>query len=429
MVSQLQLLSKIIATGDYSIISLNNLDDKYFFNYKAEFNFIKQHYSAYKKVPDKLSFLSAFPEFDYVEVNEPNSYLLDQLYSDYNSSYLATGFNNMKVMLENGESDKAYNYFLKLNENLHRGSVLTYTDILQDTSRYDRYVERTTDQSKYYVSTGFVELDKIIGGIDRQNENMVLAARTGVGKTQTMIKMAVAASVQGLRVAIYEGEMTTDKVASRIDTFLGHIKNSAINRGQLYVQKEYERFIKSLPTCGYGPINVLTPTDVAGPVTVDVLRSFVEQTHADILFVDQYSLMEDTGHAKTSFERVGNIAKAIKSLQVEKKIPIIAVSQMNRTKNDDGSLDTTQIGLSDMIPQYATVLIMLDKKDNNLTLNIVKSRDGGNGKLTYACDFDVGTMTYIPEDDGAISSDEDSDAIAASYEENSYFANEGDLPF
>jgi hypothetical protein len=127
--------------------------------------------------------------------------------------------------------------------------------------------------------------------------------------------------------------------------------------------------------------------------------------------VDQYSLLEDTSHAKQSWERVGNIAKAIKQLQVEKKIPIIAVSQMNRTKNEDGEQDTTQVGLSDMIPQYATNLIMLDRDKESLdrlTVNFVKTRDGGSGnKLTYSVDWDTGVFRYIPDaKDGALTKEE-----------------------
>jgi replicative DNA helicase len=419
MVSQLQILSKVLETKDYSLISLNNLEDKYFFNYKKEFNFIKNHYEKFRQVPDKLTFLNTFPDFDYVETTEPNNYLLEQLYKDYNRSYLAERFNTIKPLLEQDKTDSAIEYFLNSVEDLHVGNVMTYTNLLKDTSRYDHYLERTANHKNYYISTGFEELDKLIGGIDRENENFVIAARTGIGKTQTMIKMAAAASMQGLNVAIYEGEMTADKIGYRLDTFIGHIQNSAINRGDVFIKREYEQYIKSLTSANYGEINVLTPTDVPGPVTVDVLRSFVEKTHADILFIDQYSLMEDTSHAKTSFERVGNIARDIKKLQVEKKIPIIAVSQMNRTKNEDGKLDTTQIGLSDMIPQYATVLIMLDKKDDILTLNIVKARDGGNGALKYSCNFNTGTMVYIPEDKEGqkeITSEEDYENMAKAFE-------------
>lgn len=424
MLSQVQLISYIINTKDFSVISQNNLDDKFFFNYKAEFNFIKNHYEQYRTVPDKLTFLNVFPEFDVVEVNEPLAYLLEQLYSDYNASYLATRFNKIKKMLENNETDAAVDYFMKSTENLHVGSVMSCTNLLEDTSRYDRYLERTTNQSKFYVSTGFPELDKIIGGIDRENEDFVISARPGQGKTQLLVKMACAASVQGLTVGIFEGEMSKDKIGYRVDTFLGHIKNSSMNRGDLYIQKEYERYIKSLAVSGYGPIKIITQNDIAGDMTVDALRAFIEKEHLDILFIDQYSLLEDKRHGKQEFERVGNIAKDIKSLQVEKHIPIISVSQMNRTKTE-GELDTSQISLSDKIPQYATILIMLEQKDqeetdpNNpklITLNITKSRDGGDHrKVQYGVNFNTGEWNYIPNEKDGITSKAEIQSIKNSY--------------
>lgn len=416
MVSQAQLLSKIINTKDMSVITLNNLTDKYFFNYKAEFNYIMNHYNQYKTVPDKITFLNVFPDFTLLDVQEPTAFLLEQVYNDYNASYLATRFNEIKKYLESDQTNKAVDYFMKSVEELHTGAVMTCVDLLKDTSRYDHYVERTSDWTKYYISTGFPELDRIIGGIDRENENMVIAARTGRGKTWTLLKMAVAASMQGLTVGIYSGEMTADKVGYRVDTLLGHIKNSSITRGDLYIQQEYKRYMDSLKGTKYGPIKVITPQDINGDANVPMLKAFIEREHLDILFIDQYSLLEDTSHAKVSFERVANISKAIKNLQVEKGIPIISVSQMNRTKNDDGEQDTTQIGLSDRIGQDATIVLMLERKDDQFTLNLVKSRDGGDGrKLTYYIDLNMGEFTYIPEGNEDVESDEDAEALVARY--------------
>ena len=418
MVSQAQFISKLITTGDFSVVTLNNLTDKYFFNYKAEFNYIVNHYNQYKKVPDKETFLRMFPDFDYMQVQEPFDFLLDQVYKDYNASYLATRFNEIKRYLESDQTDKAVEYFKQSIEDLHQGAVMTCTDLLKDTSRYDHYMDRTSDWSKYYISTGFPELDRIIGGIDRQNEDMVIAARTGNGKSWTLIKMAVAASMQGMTVGIYSGEMSVDKVGYRVDTLLGHIRNSSITRGDLYVQQEYKRYIESLGISKYGPIKVITPTDINGPANVPALKTFIEREHLDILFIDQYSLLEDTSKSRIMHERVANISTAIKNLQVMTQIPIIAVSQMNRQKNEDGSQDTTQIGLSDKIGQDATVLLMLDfnKEDELLTINIVKSRDGGDGrKLKYHVDLNLGEFIYIPEGDADIESNEGPQTIAARY--------------
>ncbi len=412
MTSQLQVLNKILSTQDYSIISVNNLTEEYFFNYKAEFNYIKNHFKQFGKVPDKLTFANVFPDFDFVDVTEPDNYLLEQIIQDYNQSYLATVFNKIKPMLEKGDVEKAKQFYLDSVNSLHKDSGFKCTDLMSDFSRYDRYLDRAANKDKYYIRTGFPELDKIIGGIDCENENMVIVARTGQGKTQTLLRMAAEAAKQGKTVGIYEGEMTADKVGARIDTFLGHINNTAINRGDLFIQQQYKHYFENLELKNYGAIKVLTPNDINGPATVDALNAFVEKEHIEALFIDQYSLLEDTSHAQASHERIANISKAIKNLQVMKKIPVISVAQQNRTKNDNNEQDTTQIGLSDRIGQDATVVLMLEKKENKFTINIAKSRDGGdNKKLTYNVNFNQGTFEYISEN----ASEEEAKELEDSY--------------
>ena len=438
MTSQFQVLNKILQTKDYSFITLNNLTADHFFNYKAEYEFIKTHYETYHTVPDRLTFLNSFPDFVIQDVNEPNNYLVEQLYNDYNQSYLASRFNMMRKLLEADDLQGATRYFLDSVENLHVGSALQCTDIMSDTSRYERYLDACTNQSQYFISTGFPELDKIITGIDRRNENMVIAARTGVGKSMMLCAVAAAASKQGLCVGIYSGEMSVDKVAYRIDTLLGKIDNRKISRGDLYYKDHYKNYLDSLKCANYGPIKVITPNDIAGPATVDALQAFVEKEHLDILFIDQYSLLEDTSRARAEHEKVANISKAIKNLQVRKQIPIISVTQMNRTKNEDKSQDTTQIALSDRIGQDATVILMLDKQDTEdpnykgyykFTVNIVKSRDGGDGrKLDYLWDFNTGIYRYISNDNDGVTSEEDIEELENSYSVVADYAVD-DCPF
>lgn len=439
MTSQFQILNKILQNKDYSFITLNNLTVEYFFNYQNEFNFIKTHYDLYHTVPDRLTFLASFPEFVIQDVSEPDNYLIEQLYSDYNQSYLASRFNGIKKLLEADDTAGATRYFLESVEKLHIGSALKCTDIMKDTSRYERYLDMIANQSKYFISTGFPELDKIITGIDRRNENMVIAARTGVGKSWLLLTIAAAASRQGLTVGIYSGEMSVDKVAYRIDTLLGKIDNRKISRGDLYYKDFYKNYLDSLACSSYGAIKVLTPNDIAGPATVDALQAFIEKENLDILFIDQYSLLEDNSRAKVAHEKVANISKAVKNLQVLKQIPIISVSQMNRTKNEDKTQDTTQIALSDRIGQDATIILMLDKQDAEdinhkgsykVTLNLVKARDGGDGrKLEYLWDFNTGDYRYLSNSEDGVTSDEDFDELENSYNVTPEYPMPDDTPF
>lgn len=439
MTSQFQILNKILQTKDYSFITLNNLTSDYFFSYKAEFEFIKAHYNSYHTVPDRLTFLNSFPDFVIQDVNEPDNYLIEQLYNDYNQSYLASRFNGVKKLLEADDTAGAMKYFLDSVENLHIGSALQCTDIMSDTSRYERYLDMIANQSKYFISTGFAEIDKVITGIDRRNENMVIAARPGVGKSWVLLTIAVAAARQGLTVGIYSGEMSVDKVAYRIDTLLGNIDNRKISHGDLWYKDYYKNYLDSLGCSGYGPIKVLTPNDIAGPATVDALQAFVEKEHLDILFIDQYSLLEDTSRAKQSHEKVANISKAVKNLQVLKQIPIISVSQMSRVKNEDKSQDTSQIALSDRIGQDATIVLMLEKQEaedinhkgsHKVTLNLVKSRDGGDGrKFEYLWEFNTGIYRYISNSEDGITSEEDFEELENSYSTSSDYPISDSLPF
>lgn len=440
-IAQFQIINKILQNKDMSIITMNNLTDKHFFNYKAEYTYIKNHHATYNSVPDRLTFQNVFPEFQIVDVNEPDNYLLSQLFEEYNEAYLATSFNNVKKYLENGNVDQAMEFYKSALTGLQTGSAMTAVNLIKDRSRFEHYLDMGANRSKYFISTGFKELDAITGGIDLRNEVMVISARTGVGKSWVLATMAAWSSKQGLKVGIYSGEMSADKLGYRIDTILGNVDNKRISRGDLAYKDFYNSYMDSLETSGYGDIHVITPADIAGPATVDALQAFVEKYHLDILYIDQYSLLEDTSRTTVMHERVANISKAIKNLQVKKQIPIISVAQMNRSKNEDkdkdgkSQQDTTQIGLSDRIGQDATVLIMLDKKEAtsdddektplegvyNFTLNLVKSRDGGDGrKLTYAWDLNNGTYNYIPSDYEKKTKSKDLDAIAASYEQPSF---------
>ena len=85
-VAQAQVLNKILNTGDFSIISANNLTEDYFFNYKSEFNYIKNHFEQYGSVPDALTFASKYEDFDLMQVSEPTSYLLEELFREYNQA-------------------------------------------------------------------------------------------------------------------------------------------------------------------------------------------------------------------------------------------------------------------------------------------------------------------------------------------------------
>lgn len=409
---QLQALNKIIQTGDTSVLLMNNLNDEFFSDYKQEFNYIKEHVNKYGNCPDMTSFVSKFPDFDVIEVKETISYLVDELYTDRNRRKLAQIFNRVRDLLNQDKTEEAMTLYTSAASDIVQSSHLETVDIFKDTSRYDDYVERCNDFSKFYVKTGFKELDELIGGWDKNEELATIVARPGVGKSWVLQKIAVSAAEQGLNVGIYSGEMSERKVGYRVDTLISHLSNSGIMKGDSNIQTEYKSYMEKLPTMFKGSIKVLTPAMINGVAGVTALRAFIEKEKLDMLCVDQHSLLEDDKKAKNPVEKAANISRDLKNLQVIKKIPIIAVSQQNRESVENGPT-TAHVSQSDRISQDSTILIFLQQKENVLTLNLVKSRDSGNGaKLQYGIDLNAGIFTFIPNGEN----ESQSEALRREYE-------------
>lgn len=400
---QAQVLNKIIQTKDSSIITLNNLSTDFFSEYKDEYCFIKNHLSRYGNIPDIETFLNTFPDFQVINVSEPVEYLLEELMHDANKRFLAANYTKVRELIMSDKVEDALQILKEASDKSTKFVSLKCVDILRDTSRYDAYTDKIDNLDKYFIKTGFDELDQITGGWDVNEELATIVARNGLGKSWVLFKCAAAAAKQGKNVGIYSGEMSENKVGYRIDTILGNLSNGALVHGSGSIKNEYKRYLDSLPENVPGSIKILTPKMINGPAGVSALRAFIEQENIEILFIDQHSLLEDDHGAKNPTEKASNISKDLKLLQVVKRIPIISVSQQNREKlegsNGNKSFDTTQVAMSDRIAQDSTQIIFIERKDDLMRLHLVKSRDTANGKvLTYKIDLNRGIWQYVPDD-------------------------------
>lgn len=382
---------------------MNNLTEEYFSDYKEEFQFIKEHINKYGNCPDLISFVDKFPNFDVIKVDESISYLIDGLYEDRNKRKLAKVFNKVRDLLNQDKTEEAMALYTSAASDMIQSSHMETVDIFHNTTRYDSYIERCSDFNKFYVKTGFKELDDLIGGWDKNEELATIVARPNTGKSWILHKIAVAAAEQGLTVGIYSGEMSENKVGYRIDTLISHLSNSAIMRGKDFIQTEYKKYMEELPHKFKGTIKILTPAMINGTAGVTALRAFIEKEKLDMLCIDQHSLLEDDRRARNPIEKAANISRDLKNLQVLKGIPIIAVSQQNRGLTDENGPSTANVAQTDRISQDSTILIFLEQKDGVMTLNLVKARDSVNGiKLQYAIDLNKGIFQFIPnESDGS----------------------------
>ena len=126
---QLQVLNKILQDKDSSLIILNNLDDSYFSDYKAEFNYIKNHLNTYGNVCDQESFLNVFPEFPIVNVTESDQFLIKELVQEKNKNYLAKNFNEIRLLLLDNKIDDAAAILKQAADDMSKAVSLQAVDL------------------------------------------------------------------------------------------------------------------------------------------------------------------------------------------------------------------------------------------------------------------------------------------------------------
>ena len=416
MVVQIQILSKIINTNDYSIIEDNLLTEEYFDGFLNEYNFIKNHVAQYGNVPDKTTFLANFPNFEFAEVQESDKYLVDTIREERLYAKLVPVIQK-SAQLSNTDSNEAVKYLLSSVKELQPNYNLGGTDIVaQAQDRYEEYIKRKNNQDASFFTCGFEELDDITHGIQRGEELYVLFARTNQGKSWIVEKMCTHVWQLGYNVGYISPEMTANSIGYRFDTLYSNFSNKSLMWGRDDIsQEEYENYIKTLST-KQNKFIVATPIDFDKKITVSKLRNWVQQYKLDMIAIDGITYMTDEryrrGDNKTT--SLTNISEDLMSLSVELHIPVLVVVQANRENVDTPELEN--IRDSDGISHNASKVLSIKQiKDSNVVELCVKKQRFGlvNQTLKYHWDIDTGKFTWISNYDDATSQSQKEKAISS----------------
>lgn len=417
---ELQVLNYVFSKNSMQIIILNGITDEYFTTYKEHFVFVKNFYDTYNQLPSRETFQGKFSDkFEWLIVSDPEDYLVQKLkeaklYRDMVKEYKAIG-----ELLKSEKSDVALDRMQGIVQTYLKQNQGKCVDLIDDANqRYDSYIERVNSPESSFITTGLKELDDVLGGWDMKNETALICARTGFGKSWWLIYFAMQAQRQGMRVGFYSGEMEIDLVGYRFDTFLGNLSNGSLTHGNQNIGKEYKEYIENLKNTVKGHLYCVTPDMLGGQVTVSKLRAFVEKYDLQMLCIDQFSLLDDEKGAKNPREQAVNISKSLRNLQRMKKIPIIQAVQLNREDTTDNGPSTRNISESDRIGQDATTVIFVERKNDNVTLTVGKSRNAKTGdKLTYAWNVNMGILRYLPTERDA-KNGEQSEALLEEYNDS-----------
>lgn len=399
---QIQILNKVLHDKDYSIIDENLLDSSYFNGYESEFNYIKDHYERYKTVPDTLTFLEKFPEFELIDVTESKQYLIDKIREEHLYEQSAPLLQQAADLYKE-DSNKAVTFLLSKLKELQPSYNIGGTDIIQEADkRYESYLDRKSNQEKYYFSTGFKELDTITHGIQRGEELLVIFARINQGKSFISEKMAISVWEQGYNVGYFSPEMTAESIGFRFDTLHKNFSNKQLSWGNTSeIDEDYKNYITDLKK-NNNKFIVTTLLDFGKKVTVSKLRNWIKQDKLDMIVIDGISYLSDERYKKGDSKTISitNISEDLMSLSVEMQIPIIAVVQANRNgvaEEDDKTPELEHIRDSDGLGMNASKVISIKQKYGVLEMAVKKQRNGAVGDvLKYSWNIDTGEFLWIP---------------------------------
>ena len=282
----LQIISKILATKDSSILEDNLLTRDYFVGYENEYDFLVQHEKDYGDVPDKATFLSKFPDVELVEVTESDKYLVDTIREEY-LYYKSVPVVQKIAELLKTDSNAAAEYMIHAVKELQPTYRLGGTDIIsQAEERYKQFIDRKENKDEWFFTTGFEELDDLIHGIQREEELFVIFARTNQGKSWVLEKICTHIWEIGFNVGYISPEMGANSVGYRFDTLHQNFSNRGLMWGKDDIdEEEYLKYINTLKTTK-NQFVVATPVDFDRKITITKLRNREKENKLEIFEID-----------------------------------------------------------------------------------------------------------------------------------------------
>jgi replicative DNA helicase len=246
------------------------------------------------------------------------------------------------------------------------------------------------------VSTGFTDLDRMTAGLQK-GDLVVIAGRPSMGKTTFALNIAENAAFGPKKacVGIFSMEMSREQLAFRMISSLGRVDQSHLRIGD-FGDDEWSRINTAIAMMQGAPIHIddtgaLTPTEVRARA-----RRLKREHGLDLIVLDYLQLMQVPGTKENRATEISEISRSLKALAKELSVPVIALSQLNRSveQRTDKKPVMSDLRESGAIEQDADVIMMIYREevyDKNTTrkgiadIIIAKQRNGeiGDIQLTF----------------------------------------------
>jgi replicative DNA helicase len=227
--------------------------------------------------------------------------------------------------------------------------------------------------------SGFTRLDRLTSGWQK-SELIIIAGRPSMGKTAFALSMARNMAIDhGKNVAIFSCEMSSIQLVNRLIIAETDIPGDKIRNGRLS-EEEWKQLDTRIKKLVQAPIFI----DDTPAISIFELRAkcrrLMAQHKLDIVIVDYLQLMSGPENAGSREQEVSNISRSLKSIAKELNVPIIALSQLNRSVEMRGG--TKRPLLSDLresgaIEQDADMVVFIHRQEK---FGLMTFEDGSSTK-------------------------------------------------
>lgn len=268
------------------------------------------------------------------------------------------------------------------------GTFLPLTPLLHEA--YDRLEELREHKGEVMgIPSGYPDLDTLTEGF-QPSDLIVIAARPSVGKTSLALNIAERAALDGKTVGVFSLEMSREQLVQRLFSGLSGVDGDRLRSGYADVG-EWERVAGAMNALSRTAVYIddtptLTPTELRTRA-----RRLQMEHGLDMLIVDYLQLMHCSSKEGNRVQEVSEISRNLKAVARELRVPLLALSQLNRASEarDSGEPRLSDLRESGAIEQDADLVIFLwkDKEpDANaegevVHLRLAKHRNGPTGKV------------------------------------------------
>lgn len=258
------------------------------------------------------------------------------------------------------------------------------------------------------VPSGFYDLDKVTTGF-HENELIILAARPGMGKTAITLNIAVNVSMSTKKnVAIFNLEMGADQLAMRMISSAGQIDSYKLRTGRLE-HNDWKRVNEAISQLADTHIMIDdTPGITIGEIRAKCRRLAASEHGLSLILIDYLQLVTTSSkYAGNRQQEVAEISRALKTLALELKVPIIACAQLSRAVEgrEDKRPLMSDLRESGSIEQDADIVAFLYRDDyynkeskmddNNSIVEFIIGKNRSGITKTVELLFKKNTSTFI----------------------------------